>query len=71
MEAELTAKYTAISTELQTELKPYIDSLSKSLRTVQHHLNKVKEQLDRMHKNNDMYVRDVVDNMKEKSAKMM
>jgi len=71
MERELTAKYTAISSELETELKPYIDSLSKNLLVVQNRLNKIKKHLDKMYKENEMYMKDATDGVRQKTTSAM
>ena len=68
MERELNAKYTAISGELERELLPFIDSISKQLLHVQERLNKLKNHLNKMYDNNDMYVKDAAESFKQKSS---
>lgn len=71
MEKEVSAKFDAISAELDKEVTPYINSMTKSLRVVQKELRKVKDQMDEMYKANDMYVKDVTDGIRQKTSVMM
>ncbi|XP_052061384.1 apolipophorins-like [Mytilus californianus] len=71
MEKEVSAKFDAISAELEKELTPYINSMTRSLRVVQKQLKKAKDQMDKMYKANDMYVKDVTDGIRQKTSSMM
>lgn len=56
---ELSVKYSLISTEINSELKPVVDLLENELARIGQQIDMVQQEMTRMHRLNDFYLQDM------------